>query len=196
MVRWGRIDAVTVEDRVTAERTLAEKATVMSPRKLQEYVQALIEYFDPDGAAPPDGEDRGDELHMVPPRNGSVVFTGQWCDPVDGDAFRGVIDDLSGRCGHEDGVSSSGAAWTRSRTEIVPVVLGSASEPLDVGRLSRTVTDAIRRALNLRDGGCAPGCSCRPPATPTTSSPRRSLARRRRHGAGERQTLRVVRCCL
>jgi hypothetical protein len=47
--------------------------------------------------------------------------------------------------------------------EIVPVVLGSKSEPLDVGRLSRTVTDAIRRALNLRDGGCAfPGCSRRP----------------------------------
>ncbi|GAA4729218.1 HNH endonuclease signature motif containing protein [Actinomycetospora chibensis] len=47
--------------------------------------------------------------------------------------------------------------------EIVPMVLGSRSEPLDVGRLSRTVTDALRRALNLRDGGCAfPSCS-RPP---------------------------------
>jgi len=32
--------------------------------------------------------------------------------------------------------------------EVVPVVLGSRSEPLDVGRLQRTVTDAIRRALN------------------------------------------------
>jgi len=47
--------------------------------------------------------------------------------------------------------------------EIVPMVLGARSEPLDVGRLSRTVTDAIRRALNLRDGGCAfPGCTRRP----------------------------------
>ena len=47
--------------------------------------------------------------------------------------------------------------------EIVPIVLGSKSEPLDVGRLQRTVTDAIRRALNLRDGGCAfPSCSRRP----------------------------------
>jgi hypothetical protein len=47
--------------------------------------------------------------------------------------------------------------------EVVPVVLGSTSEPLDVGRLQRTVTDAIRRALNIRDGGCAfPGCD-RPP---------------------------------
>ncbi|WP_433783112.1 DUF222 domain-containing protein [Actinomycetospora sp. CA-101289] len=47
--------------------------------------------------------------------------------------------------------------------EIIPMVLGSKSEPLDVGRLARTATDAIRRALNLRDGGCAfPGCT-RPP---------------------------------
>ncbi|WP_328306440.1 HNH endonuclease signature motif containing protein [Actinomycetospora sp. NBC_00405] len=47
--------------------------------------------------------------------------------------------------------------------DIVPIVLGSRSEPLDVGRLQRTVTDAIRRALNLRDGGCAfPSCSRRP----------------------------------
>jgi hypothetical protein len=43
------------------------------------------------------------------------------------------------------------------------VVLGSRSEPLDVGRSSRTVPEAIRRALNLRDGGCAfPGCTRRP----------------------------------
>ncbi|MEJ2890930.1 DUF222 domain-containing protein, partial [Actinomycetospora aeridis] len=34
--------------------------------------------------------------------------------------------------------------------EIVPVVLGSKSEPLDVGRRQRTATDAIRRALHLR----------------------------------------------
>ncbi|WP_433786280.1 DUF222 domain-containing protein [Actinomycetospora sp. CA-101289] len=47
--------------------------------------------------------------------------------------------------------------------EIIPMVLGAKSEPLDVGRLARTATDAIRRALNLRDGGCAfPGCT-RPP---------------------------------
>jgi Domain of unknown function (DUF222)/HNH endonuclease len=37
---------------------------------------------------------------------------------------------------------------------ILPVVLGANSEPLDVGRLHRLVTPAIRRALNLRDGGC------------------------------------------
>jgi len=33
-------------------------------------------------------------------------------------------------------------------------VLGSNSEPLDVGRSERLVTRAIRRALNARDRGC------------------------------------------
>jgi hypothetical protein len=44
-------------------------------------------------------------------------------------------------------------------SKVIPVVLGSASEPLDVGRASYTVPTAMRRALVLRDGGCAfPGC--------------------------------------
>ncbi len=42
---------------------------------------------------------------------------------------------------------------------VIPVVLGSRSEPLDLGRASYTVSTALRRALVLRDGGCAfPGC--------------------------------------
>jgi hypothetical protein len=43
--------------------------------------------------------------------------------------------------------------------KLIPAVLGSASEPLDIGRSSYTVPVTIRRALILRDGGCAfPGC--------------------------------------
>ena len=43
---------------------------------------------------------------------------------------------------------------------IVPVVLGADSEILDVGRTRRLVTDAIRKALNLRDRGCTEiGCT-------------------------------------
>lgn len=46
---------------------------------------------------------------------------------------------------------------------LVPAILGSASEVLDVGRSSRTFPPAIRRAIAVRDGGCAwPGCD-RPP---------------------------------
>jgi Domain of unknown function (DUF222)/HNH endonuclease len=46
---------------------------------------------------------------------------------------------------------------------IIPIVLGSNSEPLDVGREHRLVTPPIRRALIARDGGCViPGCDAPP----------------------------------
>jgi len=47
--------------------------------------------------------------------------------------------------------------------DVLPVVLGSQSEILDVGRTQRLVTAPIRAALELRDGGCVfPGCD-KPP---------------------------------
>lgn len=46
---------------------------------------------------------------------------------------------------------------------IIPAVLGTSGQVLDVGRAARTATGPQRRALVLRDGGCAfPGCD-RPP---------------------------------
>ena len=43
--------------------------------------------------------------------------------------------------------------------DLMPVVLGSGSEILDVGREARLVTTAIRKALSARDGGCVfPKC--------------------------------------
>ena len=47
---------------------------------------------------------------------------------------------------------------------VVPVVLGGAGQPLDVGRATRTIPDGLRRAVAARDRGCAfPGCD-RPPS--------------------------------
>ncbi|WIY01322.1 DUF222 domain-containing protein [Amycolatopsis mongoliensis] len=47
--------------------------------------------------------------------------------------------------------------------QIIPAVLGGKGEPLDLGRLRRLVSPGLRRALYLRDRGCAfPGCH-RPP---------------------------------
>jgi hypothetical protein len=46
---------------------------------------------------------------------------------------------------------------------IIPVLLGSRSQPLDIGRLTRVVPAALRRAVELRDKTCRfPGCD-RPP---------------------------------
>jgi hypothetical protein len=46
---------------------------------------------------------------------------------------------------------------------VIPMVLGTRSEPLDVGRKSYAVPTPMRRALVQRDGGCAhPGCAIPP----------------------------------
>jgi len=48
-------------------------------------------------------------------------------------------------------------------SSVTRIVVGPDSEPLDVGRRTRTIPPAIRRALTVRDGGCRwPGCD-RPP---------------------------------
>lgn len=61
-------------------------------------------------------------------------------------------------------VTGSSARRLACDARVVPAVLGSNSEILDIGRASRTIPTAIRRAVTLRDGGCTfPGCD-RPPA--------------------------------
>jgi hypothetical protein len=56
-------------------------------------------------------------------------------------------------------ISAGEARRIACDANIIPVVLGSESEVLDVGRTSRLFTPAIRKALALRDKGCAfPGC--------------------------------------
>jgi Domain of unknown function (DUF222) len=60
-------------------------------------------------------------------------------------------------------ISAAAARRIACDASVIPVVLGSRSEPLDVGRAQRTAPAAIRRALIARDGGCSfPGCD-RPP---------------------------------
>jgi hypothetical protein len=45
----------------------------------------------------------------------------------------------------------------------IPIVLGGAGQPLDVGRATRTIPDGLRRAVTARDRGCAhPGCGRTP----------------------------------
>jgi hypothetical protein len=65
----------------------------------------------------------------------------EWSQPITADTARRVACD---------------SAMTR-------VLLGPTSEPIDVGRCTRTVPPALRRALVVRDKGCRfPGCD-RPP---------------------------------
>lgn len=69
----------------------------------------------------------------------------------------------SATLGNDAIITASSARRIACDATIVPVVLGSRSEPLDVGRASYVVPQPMRRALAVRDGGCAfPGCD-RPP---------------------------------
>ena len=42
---------------------------------------------------------------------------------------------------------------------VIPIVLGGDGQPLDIGRVNRSIPDGLRRAVAARDRGCAhPGC--------------------------------------
>ncbi|GAA2753678.1 HNH endonuclease signature motif containing protein [Amnibacterium kyonggiense] len=64
-------------------------------------------------------------------------------------------------CGTQ--ISASMARMLAADAEIIPVVLGGKSQPLDLGTGRRFFTEAQRRAMAVRDGGCVgPGCDAPP----------------------------------
>jgi Domain of unknown function (DUF222) len=86
---------------------------------------------------------------------------------IDWDTLRGQTTDLfdqhgawtGGRLRSGTPIAPETARRLACDCGLIPMVLGAASEPLDVGRKQRLVTPAIRRALEVRDGGCRfPGC--------------------------------------
>jgi hypothetical protein len=69
----------------------------------------------------------------------------------------------AGLIGADEPISAGDLRRLCCDADLIPAVLGSSSDVLDIGRERRLVTPAIRNALTLRDGGCAfPGCDVRP----------------------------------
>ncbi|MGH7575357.1 MAG: DUF222 domain-containing protein, partial [Longimicrobiales bacterium] len=69
-----------------------------------------------------------------------------------------------GRAALEDGTNVSPEACRRLTCDasVVHVTRGKAGSVLDVGRKTRTISPALRRALEVRDRGCRfPGCELR-----------------------------------
>jgi hypothetical protein len=67
-----------------------------------------------------------------------------------------------GRCEIEQGPSIPAETVRRLSCDasMIEVLESASGEPLDVGRKTRTIPSAIRRALNSRDAGCRfPGCT-------------------------------------
>ena len=63
----------------------------------------------------------------------------------------------------QDLISETTAQRMACDAEVQRIVLSGEGLPLDIGRTSRTIPLQLRRALNIRDGGCVfPGCD-RPP---------------------------------
>ncbi len=80
---------------------------------------------------------------------------------IDYDVLAGHLDRLP----EINGASVTPATMRRITCDaaIIPMVLGSEGEPLDVGRKTRTVPAALRRAIEARDECCTwPGCSAPP----------------------------------
>lgn len=70
----------------------------------------------------------------------------------------------AGLIGRSDQLSAGDLRRLCCDADLIPVVLGTASEPLDVGTTHRLATRPLRDALAVRDRGCAfPGCDERPP---------------------------------
>lgn len=68
---------------------------------------------------------------------------------------------IAGRCELEDGPSLSAETARRLACDasLVTVIENEEGEPLSVGRKTRAISPALRRALNARDRGCRfPGC--------------------------------------
>jgi hypothetical protein len=77
-----------------------------------------------------------------------------------GQPTTGAHTTLSSATAHQDGGL---AKALRAAIPLLPLPLGAPVELLDLGRATRVITPALRRALAVRDGGCvAPGCD-RPP---------------------------------
>jgi hypothetical protein len=82
-------------------------------------------------------------LETLEARAGAPAAELEWCNqPISGEAARRLACDA----------------------QISRIITDGASQPLDVGRATRTIPPALRRAVIARDKGCtAPGCD-RPPA--------------------------------
>ncbi|WP_346007901.1 HNH endonuclease signature motif containing protein [Janibacter terrae] len=133
------------------------------------------------GVAAPEGVPRADKaqilvtisLHALSSAHGRCVACGQdlsgHAPDATGQMFGGAaFDPPSG--GHAGGLTATGQVLTPTTVRklactagIIPAILGTNHEPLELGRTTRLFTPGQRKALWLRDGGCTyPGCTMPP----------------------------------
>ncbi|WP_433162804.1 DUF222 domain-containing protein [Kribbella sp. CA-247076] len=83
---------------------------------------------------------------------------------IDFESLKAATANATGALVFGDDLSAAVVRRLACDAEILPIVLGSKSQPLDVGTSQRLVTRPMRRALNARDKGCvvcgAPPIKC------------------------------------
>ena len=83
---------------------------------------------------------------------------------IDFDDLKAATATATGGLVYGDRLSATTIRRLACDAKIIPLVLGSKSQPLDVGRAVRLITPGMRKALNHRDKGCvvcgAPPVSC------------------------------------
>jgi hypothetical protein len=73
---------------------------------------------------------------------------------IDLNDLKAATANATGQLVYGDNLSAAAIRRLACDANIIPLVLGSNSEPLDVGRSERLITRPMRRALNARDKGC------------------------------------------
>ncbi|QCC76530.1 HNH endonuclease signature motif containing protein [Nocardioides daphniae] len=136
-----RANATDQED----EKPAGFGARVTQPRRMAEAFTQLLETLDPT-RLPIHG---GDATHVMV----TIPF-----EALKRDLGVATIDNATPGDGF-DTITAAHARRLACTARIIPAVLGTHGEVLDVGRASRLFTKAQRRALALRDGTCrAEGC--------------------------------------
>jgi hypothetical protein len=139
---------------------LVDAARRLEPARLRRLTTHLREVIDPDIAKARwrvRWERRG--LWLSAACDGMVAVDGL-LDPEAGEAVRSALpgDGASpdaATTGNQDGL----AGTLRRAVALLPAPLGAPTQLLDLGRATRLMTPALRRALTVRDGGCiAAGC--------------------------------------
>ena len=111
------------------------------------------------------GQRRADALEHILGRflagkcSGSAASTHELVVHIPHDALRDVPESTGASFEHGGRVAVETARRLGCDGALLGVVKGAQGEPLAVGRRTRAVPPAIRRALRVRDGGCRfPGC--------------------------------------
>jgi len=143
----GLVESIAARDYRAAKDVADRAALAMTPD--QRLADALMKVV---AAAQGTGAESGSGGGGIPAGGAQITVLMREQDLLDRAAGRGLL---------ADGTEVSAGELRRLVCDagFVPVVLGGKSEILDLGRLRRLASPALRHAVGLRDGHCAfPGC--------------------------------------